>query len=146
MKKFQFPLEKLLNYKNQILENELQLLAELNLEHQMALEKMAAIQRSYEKCKEKLHGKLSATSTPAECQLYMYYIVDLNEQTKNVQREIERISMKIVEQINQVKQLKMEAKTIENLKETRLDDFRKAESKKQEAEMDEYIAASKFYQ
>ncbi len=146
MKKFQFPLEKLLTYKNQILENELQLLAELNLEHQLALEKMSVIQRNYEKCKNKLNGKLSAKSTPAECQLYMYYIVDLNEQTKQVQLEIERISMKIVEQVNQVKQLKMEAKTIENLKETRLEDFRKAEAKREEAEMDEYIAASKFYQ
>jgi flagellar protein FliJ len=146
MKKFQFPLDKLLTYKNQILENELQLLAELNLEHQMALEKMSVIQKNYEKCKAKLDNKLSAQSTPAECQLYMYYIVDLNEQTKQVQLEIERISMRIVEQVNQVKQLKMETKAVENLKETRMEDFRKAEAKRIEAEMDEFVAASKFYQ
>ncbi len=145
MKKFQFPLEKLLNYKNQILESEMQVLSELNLEHQMALDKLNTIQKNYERCKNKLNSKLNTTSTPSECQLYMYYIVDLNEQTKAAQQEIERISMKIVEQINVVKQMKMEVKTIDNLRENRLDDFKKAESKREEADMDEFVAAAKYY-
>jgi len=145
MKKFQFPLEKLLSYKNQILESEMQILSELNLEHQMALEKLNTIQRNYDRCKEKLNDKLSTRATPSEIQLYRHYIVDLNEQIKAAQRQIDCISMKIVEQVGVVKQLKVETKTIENLRENRLDDFKRAETKREENAIDEFVSAAKYY-
>lgn len=142
MKKFHFALDNLLSYKNQILDNELKILSDLNRQHQEAIGKLSNIQQNYEKCKAGLDQKLVKAASPQECQLYMYYIVDLNDQTKIVQHEIEKISMRIVEQISQVREMKIETRTLESLRETKLDEYNKAAIKRTELEMDEFMAGA----
>lgn len=144
MKKFHFAMENLLAFKNQILENELQVLADLNRQHESVLTKLSSIHRNYETCKANLNEKLIQSASPKECQMYMYYIVDLNEQTKAAQREIDAISMRIVEQIHKVRELKMETKTLETLKETKMAEYKKAVVKSAELYMDEFIAGTRY--
>ena len=144
MKKFHFAMENLLSFKNQILENELQILADLNRQHEKALTKMTDIHRNYETCKANLDEKLIKSASPQECQMYMYYIVDLNEQTKVVQKEIDAISMRIVEQIHKVRELKMETKTLETLKENKMAEYKRTVIKSAEIYMDEFIAGTRY--
>ena len=142
MKKFHFALDNLLSYKSQILENELRILSGLNREHQEAIGKLSGIQENYERCKDGLDQKLVQSASPQECQLYLYYIIDLNDQTKIVQREIEKISMRIVEQIHHVRAMKTETKALESLKESKLLEYNKMVDKKVELEMDEFMAGA----
>ncbi|MEI8217028.1 MAG: flagellar FliJ family protein [Eubacteriales bacterium] len=144
MKKFNFAMENLLSFKNQILDNELQILSELNRQHENTLIKMSKIHENYENCKANLNQKLIQSASPQECQMYMYYIVDLNEQTKAVQREIDKVSMRIVEQIHKVREMKMETKSLETLKEKKFAEYKKAVIKTNELHMDEFIAGTRY--
>lgn len=143
MKKFHFSMENLLSYKNQILDSELKILSDLKRQQQESLARMVCIEQNYEKCKASLDLKLTEIASPHECQLYLHYIGDLNTQKKAVRREIDRLDMRISEQIEYVREMKIEAKTLESLKESKLEEYGKAVLKKAELNMDEFISGTR---
>jgi len=144
MMKFKFKLEKLLSYKLQLLNNEISNLAELRKEleeNERILLKLKNNQDQYQKEFEK---KILVDAKPAIFQTYTFYLEDLKEKRKKIDQSIEHIMRKMLEQIEIIKTIKLETKSLETLKNGRFDEYNKQELKKVELQIEEFVSTAKI--
>jgi flagellar export protein FliJ len=144
MKKFQFNLEKLLSYKGQILDSEMMTLAVLNNQLHSAEKKLAALREDQIKCKTEFEKKMLTQTTPADCQLFNNYADYLKGQIKLGEKEIEVITKQIDQQIEIIKKIKLETKSLDTIKTSRLDEYIKKDIKTSELQIDEFVATAKI--
>lgn len=144
MKKFEFQLEKLLSYKGQLLDSELMTLAVLNNQMSDAQHKLFALQGSQEQYRVEFETKMLEKTTPATCRMYTFYKEHLKEQILNVERTIDSISAQIDKQIDLIKKLKLETKSLETLKTSRYDEYKKEDMKAAELQLDEFVSTAKI--
>ncbi len=144
MKKFEFHLEKLLSYKGQMLDSEMMNLAVLNSQLSEAQHRLLMLQTEKEKCKTDFENKMLGKTTPATCQMYTYYSTHLKEQIKATEKTIEDITIQVEKQIEIIKKLKLETKSLETLKTTRLDEYKKEDIKSAEQQMEEFVSTTKI--
>jgi len=144
MKKFEFQLEKLLSYKGQMLDSELMTLAVLNNQLSDAQHKLFALQESQEQCRAEFENKMLEKTTPATCRMYIFYTEHLKEQILNMERTIESISAQIDKQIELIKKLKLETKSLETLKTSRYDEYKKEDLKAAELQLEEFVSTAKI--
>ena len=78
------------------------------------------------------------------CQVYIHYMSFLKEQIKIIEKRIVEITEKIDIQIEVVKNLKLETRSLEIVKENRYDEYKKKYLKENEKQMEEYISTSKI--
>lgn len=144
MKKFEFQLEKLLSYKGQMLDSELMTLAVLNSQLAEAQHRLLALQTEREECGVEFGNKMLEKTTPATCRMYVHYAEHLKEQILNTQRTIEGITAQIDKQVELIKKLKMETKSLETLKTARYDEYKKEDLKAAELQLEEFVSTSKI--
>lgn len=144
MKKFQFHLEKLLSYKGQMLDSEMMTLAVLNKQLRNAQQTLLALRIEREKCKTDFETKVMGKTTPAACQVYIRYTEYLKEQIKQSEKDVKDISVQVDNQIEIIKNLKIETKSLETLKTSRLDDYKKEDIKKAELQLEEFVSTAKI--
>jgi len=144
MKKFQFHLGKLLSYKDQNLENEMMILGGLTRQLSDEMDKQLALEDQLEKSYTNYERDMAASITPTACQAYLHYISFLKEQIKIVEKRIDEITAKIDIQIEVVKNLKLETRSLEIVKENRYDEYKKEIVKENEMQMEEFITTSKI--
>jgi len=144
MKKFEFQLEKLLSYKGQMLDSELMNLAVLNNQLSDAQHKLHALQTEQEQCKTELEGKIMEKTTPATCQMYNFYKEHLKGQIINTEKTIESISAQVDKQIELIKKLRMETKSLERLKTSRIDEYKKEDLKAAEMQLEEFVSTARI--
>lgn len=144
MKKFEFQLEKLLSYKGQILDSELMTLAVLNTQLSDAQKKMLELQAEQEQCRAEFEIRVLAKTTPAACRTYAAYTEHLREQVRNTQITIESITAQLNKQIEVIKKLKMETKSLETLKTSRYDEYKKEGLKAAERQIEEFVSTAKI--
>ncbi|MDR1574054.1 MAG: flagellar FliJ family protein [Clostridiales Family XIII bacterium] len=145
MKKFQFKLDKLLDYKNQLLENEILALAALNAELAAVngrIDEMTAAMRG---CRDELQEmQLEGGVTPATCRMYFRYEDFLKKEIAQAKRLAAQLERKIEKQIDVIKDLRLETKSIELLRESRLSAYRKEEIKENERSIEEYVNTARL--
>jgi len=144
MKKFKFHLGKLLSYKDQNLENEMMILAALNkhlLEEQKIL---LALRNEQDNCVSNFERDMAVGITPNACQVHLRYLDFLKEQIKAMLKKISELSEKIDIQIDVVKNLKLETRSLEIIRETRYDEYKKEMLKESEKEIDEFMTTAKI--
>lgn len=144
MKKFEFELEKLLSYKGQVLDSELMALAVLNNQLSEAQHKMFSLQAELEQCKVEFELKMKEKTTPATCRMYIYYTEHLKGQILNTQKTIDSITAQRDKQIELIKKLKLETKSLETLKISRYDEYKKEDLKAAELQLEEFVSTSKI--
>ena len=144
MKKFEFHLEKLLSYKGQMLDSELMTLAVLNNQLSEAQHKLLLLQNDQEQCRLEFTSKMLVITTPATCQMYTYYKEHLKEQMKDTEKTIEMITVQVEKQVELIKKLKLEAKSLETLKTSRFDEYKKEDLKAAEQQIEEFVLTSKI--
>jgi flagellar export protein FliJ len=144
MKKFQFHLEKLLSYKDQMLDSEMMNLAVLNGLLASAQEKLSALENERDRYNDELSGKVKGHVSPATFRLYASYESHIKEEMKLCQREIAEISAQIEKQIEIIKELKKETRSLETLKEAKYTEYKKEDIKRSELFMDEFISRSRI--
>ena len=144
MKKFQFHLGKLLSYKDQNLENEMMILGGLTRQLSEEMDKQLDLEDQQEKCQKNYEQDMATSITPMACQVYIHYMSFLKEQIKIIEKRIDEITEKIDIQIEVVKNLKLETRSLEIVKENRYDEYKKEILKENEKQMEEYIATSKI--
>ena len=144
LKKFNFALEKLLSYKNQILEGELIILANLRKEEEDLIKQVRLLNEKYQNCKVDIESKMKECISPTECKLHFDFLQDLSRKIKIAKHQVEKKSEEIDFQIQKVKDVKIEAKSLEKLKESKLEEYVNIVSKKAEIEMDEFISATSY--
>lgn len=144
MKKFEFQLQRLLSYKGQLLDGELMTLAILNNLLEKEQIKRLKLVTEQIKCRASFEKEMKENTTPATCQVYAHYSRNIKDQIKECENEIQIISDQVEEQLNVVKKLKLEEKSLEKIKESRLDDYNKEDRKKAELHIEEFIATTQI--
>ena len=142
MKKFEFHLEKLLSYKGQILDSEMMTLAALNNELSEAQHKLFSLQTEQNQCQTDYECKMLDKTTPATCRMYIYYVEHIKEQIQLAKRMVENITQQVEKQIDTIKKLKLETKSLETLKSSRLDEYNKEEAKAEELQLEEFVTTA----
>ncbi|MBC3797036.1 hypothetical protein [Acetobacterium tundrae] len=142
MKKFQFQLGKLLSYKDQNLENEMMIMGGLTRQLSDEMDKMLDLEDQQEKCRLNYERDMAASITPTACQVYIHYMSFLTDQIKIVEKRIEEITEKIDIQIEVVKNLKLETRSLEIVKENKYDEYKKELIKDSEKEIEEFVSNS----
>ncbi len=144
MKKFQFHMEKLLSYKGQVLDSEIMNLAILNQMLSKAKEKMNLLKNESQKNIEEFQNKIAIKALPAECRIYALYVKEIDEKIRLCADEIEKIQQEIDDQMEIVKDLKIETKSLETIKESRFIEHQKEALKKTEIFIDEFVSRSRL--
>jgi len=144
MKKFEFQLEKLLSYKGQLLDSEMMTLAVLNNQLSEEQHKLHSLQMEQNQCRKDFESKMLEKTTPATCRMYIYYTEHLKEQILNVERLIESIQAQLNKQIELIKGLKLETKSLETLKTSRYDEYKKEDLKAAEKQLEEFVSTVKI--
>jgi flagellar export protein FliJ len=145
MKKFKFKPEKLLDYKTKLLDNEKLTLAALNAD-------LAAVNgRIEEKAAEALQYReelkamqLGGGVTPATCGMYIRYEDFLKSEILRARRIAAQLAERIEKQVEVIKGLRLEAKSLELLKESKLKAYRKEEVKDDERRVEEYVNTARL--
>ena len=141
MKKFKFGLEKLLSYKNQILESEMQKLSAILAQIAEKEAQIATLKQNMKQAGEELDAKLKETVSPEECQRYQHYIDRLRDEIKIAESELEALERTREAQIDVIAEAKKESRSLELLKENQLAEYNEAQRKETEREIEEFITA-----
>ena len=144
MKKFEFQLEKLLSYKGQMLDSEMMTLAVLNSQLSDAQHKLHSLQTEQIQCNTDFEAKMLKMTTPATCQMYNFYKEHLKDQIFHTEKTIANVTAQLDKQIEVIKKLKLETKSLETLKTTRYDEYKKEDMKAAEQQLEEFVSTVKI--
>lgn len=140
MKKFKFSLETVLNYKEQNENN-------LRAEHAAALQQVAKQEKIIEEIRQKqkqtadeLNEKRSSGFNVLQIQTFEKYLNYLKGELKKELQVLEILKKKEEERRAALIAARTETKSISKLKEKRLTEYKKAEAKQEELDIEEFIS------
>lgn len=143
MKKFQFHLEKLLSYKDQVLDGEMTALAVLNEQLQQTQQTLCSLHEELAESMDHLAQKVVEEAKPVDFQLHAGYKEHLQLQIKYWEIQSAKISLQIEKQIEAIKKLKMETKSLETIKSSRYEDYQKEERKASALQIEEFVSTAR---
>lgn len=144
MMKFTFKLEKLLSYKLQILDNEMMNLAVLRKELEESEKILIELKKKQDHCQRDLEEKILGNTKPATLQSYTPYIEDIKQKIKETGLLIDNLLIRMDQQIDIIKTVKLETKSLETLKDSRFDEYKKLDLKKIEQQIEEFVSTAKI--
>lgn len=141
MKKFQFGLENVLGYRQQVLEgrqNEYAKAARMVQEQQ---EKLDQIQDHYSQLNHQFHERAARGITAADAMGFEYGLRSLEQEILRENRLLQTLQQEAEEKRSQMLQAHMDATVLERLKEKKQDAYRKEAQKSDERMIDEMVSA-----
>ena len=143
MKKFRFSLETVLDYKNQALDA-------LRAEHGAILAQVRAQEQLIEDL-ETEHRQADDDFTQRKLEginvldamSFEQYLRSLERKLQEEYRKLDRLRRREEDKRAQVVEARKETATIEKLKEHKLEDYRKAEQKDQEQQIEEFVSSTR---
>lgn len=140
MKKFFFPLDKVLDYKEQVLDG-------LKAEHARILMKVRECEREIEEL-EKRHRECTAEFRKnkfngikiSEIHTYENYLEALGVKIRLKYEQLEKLKLKEEAKRNEVVEAKKETSTLDKLKEKKLAEYNKEVQKEEEQFIEEFVA------
>lgn len=140
MKKFYFPLDTVLDYKEQILES-------LRGEHAAALARVRACEQELEQLEEEhrlcaeefLEHRLRGMKIN-EIYTYEHYLESIGIKIKNKLEQLDHLKELEEKKKEQVVEAKKETASIDKLKEKKLEEYRKAVQKQEELSVEEFVS------
>lgn len=142
MKKFIFQLEKLQSYKGQMLDSEMMALAVLNSQMEEVKKRLSALRMEREQCRTEFEEKMMENTTPVTCRMYGQYMEHLKEKILNEEKNLDQIKEQIDKQVELIKKLRLETKSLETLKTARYDEYKKENLKAEEWQLEEFVSTS----
>ena len=140
MKKFNFPLNTVLNYKDQVLEN-------LKTEHAQVLVDIAQQERRIEELMEKSHSAAIRYREDTQCGVtvnimreYERYITFIQQRIVAEQGVLLKLKKKEEQKRAEVIEAKKEKASIDKLKEKKLDQYNKEVLKNEELFIEEFVS------
>lgn len=144
MKKFEFRLEKILSYKEQLLENETAKLTILNEKLQKANKRLNSLEEQLADCRKQLEESMTGNVSPVKCGLYSRYAEHLKDLVEIQKAEVKNITAQVNAQIEIIKELKLDSKSLETLKDAQYEEYQKETLKKSELFVEEFVSASRI--
>ncbi len=142
MKKFKFTLDKLLDYKGQVLNKEKNDLAALNVQRAEALEYKAMLEAALREAQNDFNRKASKGVTPMEMNIFTNYHKSLRMGIEDAQKSIENIEKAVEKQLGVVVEASKEVTSLEKLEEKQLEDYNFKAAKAEESFIEEYVNGS----
>lgn len=140
MKKFQFTLEKLLDYKDQVLEKEKNDLAYLHAEKNSALEHKEELEQYMKEAQDDFNFRAQKGISPMEMFMFKEYHNTLRLSIEDTTREIEKLEASIEKQTGVVTEASKDVKSLEKLEEKQLEEYNHAAAKENEQFIDEFVS------
>jgi flagellar FliJ protein len=141
MKKFQFTLEKLLEYKNTLLDEGKNGLAYMRLERNQLQDQVDLLESQVKKVHQKIQVETKQGTTISKLRGYQYQIENAHYQIKLLLIEIKKLESRIEKQLQVVILLSQEAAGLEKLEEKQLEDYRQAVAKADELVVAEHVSS-----
>lgn len=143
MKKFSFSLQRLLDYRKQMLDLERSKLANVNAALRSFEDELAAFKDERVRRARDYQDAIIEGLTPLDMEIYRNYLRTLDDNIfhKGVQVDMQR---KVVEkQMDKVRETNMEITIMEKLKENRLAEYNYLDQKEQELFIEEFVTNKK---
>ena len=142
MKKFQFSLESVSRYKEQLVVAAQSELARVNKAVEQMTEKERMLQERYQDNKDKLNQAVSKGISPQMIWQYNRYGESLDKEMALILRKKQVLLNEKNRSLEKLKRINMEAMALEKLKEKEFEIYRKAAEKADERVIEEYVAYS----
>jgi flagellar FliJ protein len=139
MKKFSFPLEKVLDYKNQMLDNLQNEYAAIRMELDAAEKKLSELNAMYEATNMKLREVYRDDITAPEVTAYKRYLNDLNRAVQDYEQKKAGIQEKLLKKQREIINAKTEVSIYEKLKEKELLQYNQTLAKENELFVEEIL-------
>ena len=140
MRRFHFQLEKVLDYKNQILDNlvgeEAAIMAKIREKEEI----LAGLDKEYEDCCKILNEKQKNGMDAMSMHIYENYLDTLGFLIRNARQDLELLQRQEEIKRQQLLEAKKESTSLEKLKERRLEEYQIGFQKQMEKEIEEYIS------
>jgi flagellar FliJ protein len=140
MKKFNFPLQKILDYKEYIQKNEEDVLKQLRSSYVKLCSNRDELLRIRREYAETFEGKCGSGIQISEAVIYKSYISQLNEQIEEFERRIAMVEKEIERQIERVLVATMERTSLDKLKDKCLEEYSFEERKEEERFINEFVS------
>lgn len=145
MKKFEFSLEKLLDFKNQLLQKEKNDLANIRRLVAQTEESRARLLKKITEADEDLRQRSRGGISPQQLNLAKSYIKSLSDQIRDMDLRLEELRRASEKQLGIVVEMSKEVNTMDKLKEKQLEEYVKDRQKEEENFIEEYVSNSEFY-
>jgi len=143
MKKFNFSLQKLLDYKEQLFDVERTILGDMHAALNGMLEERDEMRRQHTGRSAELREKMIAGISAIEMETHKNFLTMLDFSIKQKEQQIELQRKAIDKQTDKVKEAKIELSTIEKLKERKLEDYNYEANKAEQAFIEEFVSNKK---
>ncbi|WP_312700046.1 flagellar export protein FliJ [Sedimentibacter sp.] len=140
MKKFSFSLQKILEIKEQVLDNLKIEMGNLNRDLDTAEQQIKKLKSEFKQLNEELNGKCAVSVSVGEMTYYKMYMNNVLKQTEKKEEEKNIILKKIEAKRHEIVNANMEISSLEKLKEKELEKYNKEVMKREEIFIEEFVS------
>ena len=140
MKKFVFSMQKMRDYKKQILESEKNTLLALRREKNELEEKMEQLEQTMLRLQRESNEEVAKGTTAARLMFYSMQMDGVKREMTQIKYQINFAEMKIEKQIKKVVVQSQELSGLDKLEEQQREEYRKLEAKENETSIEEFIS------
>lgn len=140
MKKFNFTLQSLKRYNDQVLSGEKSVLGRLRAELAEMQADLDAKNAEYEQSIVKLNSLVSEGTTAMRLSLHKKYVSSLQQDIYRIKAQMSQKREEIEIQLEKVVEATKEVSKLEKLEEKQLEEYRYAEQKEEEQRIEEFVS------
>ncbi len=145
IKRFQFTLDKLKGYKEQVLSKEKGDLAALRAQQAKYAAEQAKVQAELDEANEEFLRKSGSGMTIMEMTLFKEYLNSLSDQIRELERKIQLEEEKIKFQTKVVVEANKDVSSLEKLEDKQREEYNFKVAKAEERFIEEYVSNSVYY-
>lgn len=140
MKKFQFSLDRMLDFKEQLLDREKNELRQLNFKKNEIEEHIELLRGEARAVSDRMQEKLKIGVSVFEMHTYDFQRDNIREQIKQLEKDRDRLEALVEAQTQVVLLASQEVKSLQKLREKQLEEYIHLEQKAQQEEIAEFIS------
>ena len=144
MKRFEFSLNKLKGYKEQVLDREKNDLAHLRRQQQQYIDEKNALEYKLRTSNREFLEKSAAGMSVLQLTTFKGYHQSLSAQIRELEASIEKMEEKVQKQLNVVIEATKEVSSLEKLEEKQLEEYNFKAAKAEEQFIAEYVTNSTY--
>lgn len=142
MKKYEFSLKRVKDYKNQMLNREKNTLLGLRMEKKGLESQIEELDRQYEMINNEMHENFKNGMTVSQVNVYEFRKNGVREEKRILLKRIGLLDISIDRQQKKVVNAKKEVSGLEKLEEKQKDEYNFAQNKEQEEIISEFVSTS----
>lgn len=144
MKRFEFSLNKLKGYKQQVLDREKNDLAHLRRQQQQYIDEKNSLEEKLRRSNEEFCVKSAQGMTVMQVTTFKGYHHSLSQQIKELEASIEKMEVKVQKQLGVVIEATKEVSSLDKLEEKQLEEYNFKAAKAEELFISEYVTNSTY--